>query len=312
MVGERAYIGLSSPIAYDWDQETTPRRSPNPLLEAPVGLSLLYDELWFYDPVVCPQNMRELNFVRFVTDEYDTEDLATLYEQDENQRPEIVTETPDVGRFPYESWEKIVTTTAPFAKHDDHGQGGDLEIRATPRPSIPNSKFDYFVSKFIDAEYITNTPLTHHLSHVIDDVKKSQTAAQIVDRAVCSGIPNYVSPEGPPLELIDDYRHHHHVKRFRSDVIELIDDPEAIEEEREKIAELAQEMQHEAIKKVSEPNRIWMSGTRLILNRIPTIGPLTGWVFDSEDLLERWSDTHRFGWASFYADLEADISDYEM
>ena len=46
------YIGLSTPLAYDYsvDARRAPsdlHSSPNPLLDSPYGLMLLYDELWF-------------------------------------------------------------------------------------------------------------------------------------------------------------------------------------------------------------------------------------------------------------------------
>ncbi|WP_143416418.1 hypothetical protein [Halobacterium hubeiense] len=272
---------------------------------------MLYDELWFYDPVVCPENMRELDFVKFVTDQYDEAELAALYERDERGAQSLVADRPGHHQFPYSDWEDIVTTAAPFATHDDHGQGGDVEIGATPRPSISNSKFDFFVSEHINAEYVANTPLTEYLSDVMTAVEATQTDAQIVDRAVCSGIPNYISPDGPPLELIDDFRHHHHLSRFRSEVEDLIDDPVAVERERQRIEEAAAEMRHEAVNSVSDPNRIYLSAARLAVNRVPLVGKATGWIFDSQDLLEAWDDVNRFGWASFYADLEASVREYE-
>ena len=48
-----AYIGLSYPLLYDYKNqaemtENDVTDSPNPIIESPLGLMILYDELWFY------------------------------------------------------------------------------------------------------------------------------------------------------------------------------------------------------------------------------------------------------------------------
>jgi hypothetical protein len=66
-----AYVGLSGPLFYDYGHLATPgpadmQSSPNPILDSPYGLLLLFDELWFLTRSVCPENMRELDYVRFL------------------------------------------------------------------------------------------------------------------------------------------------------------------------------------------------------------------------------------------------------
>lgn len=59
------YIGLSSPIAFDYSNQasrtsndTTTYSSPNPIYMGGLGMLLLYDELWFLCESLCPENMR--------------------------------------------------------------------------------------------------------------------------------------------------------------------------------------------------------------------------------------------------------------
>src|SRR5215204_5796630 len=64
-------VGLSTPIAFDYGVEATRTladvaSSPNPILDSPFGLMLLYDELWFVCRSLCPENMRGCSFVRFL------------------------------------------------------------------------------------------------------------------------------------------------------------------------------------------------------------------------------------------------------
>ena len=66
-----AYIGLSYPTFYDYLHESPKTQndtssSPNPVIESPWGLMILYDELWFLCESLCPNNMRKLPYVKFV------------------------------------------------------------------------------------------------------------------------------------------------------------------------------------------------------------------------------------------------------
>lgn len=71
----RAYIGFSTPVAYDYKNETKPKldeetSSPNPVLVGITGLLVLFDEIWFACRSICPASMRELPYVKFVSEEY--------------------------------------------------------------------------------------------------------------------------------------------------------------------------------------------------------------------------------------------------
>ena len=53
-----AYIGLSYPLLYDYQHqaemtENDVADSPNPIIESPLGLMILYDELWFLCESIC-------------------------------------------------------------------------------------------------------------------------------------------------------------------------------------------------------------------------------------------------------------------
>ncbi len=66
-----AYIGLSTPISYDYlhyasKASSDTLSSPNPILESPFGLLLLYDEIWFLCRSLYPENMRGLPYIRFL------------------------------------------------------------------------------------------------------------------------------------------------------------------------------------------------------------------------------------------------------
>ena len=66
-----AFIGLSTPLFYDYRNPASEaisdlRSSPNPILDSPFGLFLLFDEIWFLCRSLCPENMRDLPYVKFL------------------------------------------------------------------------------------------------------------------------------------------------------------------------------------------------------------------------------------------------------
>jgi len=66
-----AFVGLSTPLFYDYQNPanravTDIRSSPNPVLDSPFGLFLLFDEIWFLCRSLCPHNMRNLPYVKFL------------------------------------------------------------------------------------------------------------------------------------------------------------------------------------------------------------------------------------------------------
>src|SRR5260370_15334750 len=80
------FVGLSTPLFYDYRHPASRApsdlySSPNPILDSPFGLMLLYDEIWFLCRSLCPENMRESPHVRFLDERKmlpPLRDLATL------------------------------------------------------------------------------------------------------------------------------------------------------------------------------------------------------------------------------------------
>jgi hypothetical protein len=113
-----AYVGLSGPIAYDYKNKLN-WQTPNPILEAPLGLMVLYDEIVFLDLIVCPKSMQKLDFVKFLTDKIDIKDY---FEKIQQERLEKYASSVWQGKFPYQEYEYICKTIAPFAHFDSHSR----------------------------------------------------------------------------------------------------------------------------------------------------------------------------------------------
>lgn len=94
----RAYIGLSTPIGYDYKNQATKTKadtysSPNPILDSPFGLLLLFDELVFLTRSLCPENMRRLPYVSFLDETnlaiVSTEEIETAIERAKKSNEKI-------------------------------------------------------------------------------------------------------------------------------------------------------------------------------------------------------------------------------
>jgi hypothetical protein len=77
-MSRKAYIGLSSPLAYFYDHEQKHFHEPwrwNPIIESPQGLVTLFDELYFLSRALCPVSLRKESYVKFLDEDSDFEPL---------------------------------------------------------------------------------------------------------------------------------------------------------------------------------------------------------------------------------------------
>src|SRR5689334_3222402 len=92
-----AFVGLSGPIFYDYNNQATRAASdlidsPNPVLDSPFGLMLLFDEVWFLCRSLCPENLRGASFVKFVDETSllpKTDDIPAVTDLSEGIPPEV-------------------------------------------------------------------------------------------------------------------------------------------------------------------------------------------------------------------------------
>ncbi|MFJ5210711.1 hypothetical protein [Streptomyces nigra] len=67
---KRAFIGMAGPLCYDYQNpKQVEPEIPNPILENVTGLILSYDEIWFLSRALCPLDLEEVAFVKFVEDD---------------------------------------------------------------------------------------------------------------------------------------------------------------------------------------------------------------------------------------------------
>jgi hypothetical protein len=125
IVRKIAYIGPSGPIGYDYEHGLN-TRYPNPLLEAPFGLAIMYDEVKFLHPAVCPKSMQKLDFVKFLSDTEDIQDYFDRIDSSEIDRYRHRLETMSIEelvneyQIPADELQSLKNRMGPLAEKTDN------------------------------------------------------------------------------------------------------------------------------------------------------------------------------------------------
>jgi len=300
------FIGASSPIAFDYKVFRKKRKGyPNPILEAPLGLFVMYDELLFLDPVVCPYNMSELEYVRFVSDTKDISEYIEIFEGKE---------IPHVGtHYPWKDWQRIAMIIAPFARVDNHSA-----VRFHQDWGVPDSKspknviLDQVIGQAEKAEPITNTPTDDWLLANVKG-RMGLSLAQIV---LHSKIPNFQSPEGPYVEIIDEVRASRQVKAFRKKVEEVCgeDKTRDVKEAALTLEEDFNSFRNQALIEKAGIGPVYESAASITLSvasefvrNIALLGTAVGLTIDVKDAIQGVRDRKRHGWAALLAEIEESL-----
>jgi hypothetical protein len=222
----RAFIGLSGPLLYDYEVQADPTpadqvSSPNPILDSPFGLLLLYDELWFLTRSLCPQNMRDLRYVRFVDEDGNLPRLADIEVETSarsvHEDPAAAQRYARVRRL-FEQYDAVLQTL-----HVDWGSGpdnhthtlriGDIDTYANS-VALESILFDLEVVRRLDedVELVANSFGQRWL-----DVSRPKLAeSDLAHLLVVDRIPNIVFREGPYHPVIDEARENPHLQAFRT------------------------------------------------------------------------------------------------
>ena len=215
-----AYIGLSYPLLYDYKHQADRSQndisdSPNPIIDSPLGLMILYDELLFLCRSVCPNNMRNLPYVKFVDELYPDfyfQGCMNLAETNDKYT------TIRGNRLSYESVVKSFNVKEWGPDGHTHGlRIGDITISASS--SQFHFLFDVYVFQALqsiyheDIELITNRMFTSMSNN-------SGAQIELIDRIIIPGIPNYIGVSGPYHECMEELRENEYIKDFRKWIIE--------------------------------------------------------------------------------------------
>ncbi|WP_345984757.1 hypothetical protein WCX49_08990 [Sulfurimonas sp. HSL-1656] len=218
-----AYIGLSTPVGFDYLNTATKTKadqtsSPNPILDSPFGLMLLFDKLVFLSKSLCPENMRNLPFVEFLDEngslpfvsEEEIELAITKIREQNNSRMKtgisFQTAIQEAGvldgiMVDNHTHSLKIGNYVGYANSDEYNLAIDL----------------LYLSKLQGRtiELVTNSRLrpTHNLP------TETWAGAKLTELLVIDNISNYLSPKGPYHPVIDEVRENKYLDEFRKWII---------------------------------------------------------------------------------------------
>lgn len=219
-----AYIGVSYPLLYDYRHQanTSPNDlvdSPNPIIESPLGLMIFYDEILFLCKSVCPSNMRNLPYVKFVDELYPDFDFCSIFEHTKEMESSISVNLkltyPDIVKMlNIESWNGVDTHTHAL-------QIGELMVSANSNEY--NFLLDLYIFEALQNLYDTDIELIANSRYAVETFNGNAKIG-LIEKIIISDIPNYLSPAGPYHSCIEELRENKYIKAFRSWIIEKHND----------------------------------------------------------------------------------------
>lgn len=255
-MGKRtAYIGISYPLLYDYEHQASKSSndlsdSPNPIIESPLGLMIFYDEILFLCRSVCPNNMRNLPYVKFVDELYPDFYFKGILEYADEMKNSITVTT----NLSYKDIVKALHVEGWITDAHTHSlKVGDITVSASSNEY--HFLFDLYVFQALQNLYDKDIELIAN-SRYTSGVSNGGAKVEFIDRIIIPGIPNYISIEGPYHECMEELRENKYLKDFRRWVTEKhsnIQRPE-IKEMCDAVEKNIEETKENTFKKYLEDN----------------------------------------------------------
>jgi hypothetical protein len=314
-----AFVGLSGPLFYDYKNKASRTgadlsSSPNAVLVAPISLMLLYDEIWFLTRSLCPENLRQCAFVRFVDesgalDDLDPDDAQKWLELNSSSletaaykimREEFFDHYRDVLHNTGINWSNAC---------DNHTHGlkiGPFEVGANSA-SFRSLLFDLYILEKLERPYVdlvTNPYLEKCLESSLFPAGKLSFSERLIGRRLL----NWQTPSGPYRPEIEDLRQHRFLEDYRSWVAKLdgkFDAQEAAERQEAVEREIHSEMRRALLEKLNDG--LLVKNSAVLLGKavldLATAG-VSGYFLDSAETVKKHVETKSSRWQGFLLDLE--------
>ncbi|MBS1494341.1 MAG: hypothetical protein JST55_12560 [Bacteroidetes bacterium] len=234
-----AFVGLSSPSGYFYDHKKKLFKNSewkwNPVLESPIGISTLYDEIWFFHEALCPYSMRKENYVKFLNYESDfcdkikeiqpyftfntsfesqlTENLLNINYNSNNSLREVITNITglDLSKYPFDNHSHTIKFPNGIEAYGDCWRLSNVGIDLLVKEKLIQLNPSHSI------ELITNSYTTQCFSNVqlrYNNEIEIKTSHKILIKR----IPEIHRIEGPILNRIDILRENKYVGDFRDKV----------------------------------------------------------------------------------------------
>jgi len=290
----RVLIGFSSPLGYYYDLETE-KGHPGPILEAPLGYFLFYDEIWFINRKLCPYNMVNLPYVHFVDEELLKEGLPKDFIKGTITPPKL-------SDFPFSKWTKQVRETfITGARYDNHSRTqkfGELSVLPTPG-NYANFIIDNYIATRFDLELAENTINAEWLTEFRENILLVQTTQKILTER----IPSLQTIEGPYHPIIEDFRKDSLLESYRNKVTEACQS-----HSYDQLPILCKKLGDEYDRMAAElaatrfgVSRLVDGGVSLSVGQVPVAGNVSSAIQGVREISGYFRDKKKRGWVGFIA-----------
>jgi len=319
-------IGLSSPCGYLYDHKRLfTKKQPwswNPIVESPVGLATLFDEIWFLHRALCPRTMRTLKFVRFLNEESEYANIINSevgklrsYEDTEIEN-RMVTLAP-VSRKHIQRFAVLIKNASgmipgagtPIDSHSHPVKFGENAASGSAWSSR-NLAFDLIITeKFskksgVRIELITNTFTNACILPSDDRLTRTAVSHEII----ISRIPVLQTLQGPVLKDIEKVRENNYLTDFRKK-ISLAVSSDDVHEVKHLVKGIENEFvnyRNEVLLEHQAKAGLFQSIARNLISLVAG-KLLPPGILEVADLLEA-GETRRMNWTALLASLEDDQS----
>jgi hypothetical protein len=235
----KAFVGMSGPTFFDFENSASRTlhdraSSPNPILDSPSALILLYDEIWFLCRSLCPESMRKLPFVHFLLEDKLIIERFTDFTFHDDASDELIAELNDYadrkdffGTYDNNLFSLGVSWwRTKGAAIDNHSHGLDLSSLGIDHGVASNPTdvrcllLDHAVMNHLggDFELVTNAFMQQVLAPVSMEGEISQSLLNdtpLVDAIVLKGLPNRLTRSGPDVNFLGELRENGCLPHFR-------------------------------------------------------------------------------------------------
>lgn len=273
----KALVGYSSPIGYYYNFESE-RGFPGSIIEAPLSLLILYDEIWFMSKDLCPYNLVDLPYIHFVDEEILPEGLPADFSEG--------LESPyEINDFPWDYWRsKIEDSFVSDARYDNHARSrlfGELSVLPTPG-SYKNFLADYYIAEKFDFELVENSVNSIWMSSFAENILSMQTSEHLL----VPKLPSFQSINGPYHPFIEDLRKDNLINDYREKMTSIckVADFNGLDDLKKKLDLEYQRIVAELAAGEFSNSRIIDGAASLTLGQIPIVSNITSGVQGIKEL----------------------------
>ncbi len=268
------YVGLSSPLFYDKKNAATrtandESTSPNPILDGGVGAMLLYDEIWFLCRSLCPENMRNLKFVRFL----DEEQMTPQLDLDEGEKEMFWSNLDPAARKAFRAHNADYQDTRRLLGLKS-GEIYTATYNLTINGFLTRGTSQNYAKLYMDVHAVNEMPdsvelITNRITSLaLNTDSRASNLAASAESILFRNIQEHLDLEGPYHPYIEELRESTFLSGFRSWILENLEsasESELLEFVSEVDVKIAEDMKKQYLKHL-DPSQIYRDTTSTVIS----------------------------------------------